>query len=56
VRTVTIEGTPIAMQLDGDHVGTTPTRISIQPSALHVLLTHGAAQTLRLAPWGMEKS
>jgi YegS/Rv2252/BmrU family lipid kinase len=56
VRTVTIDGTPIAMQLDGDHVGTTPARITIQPSALHVLVTHGAAQTLRLAPWGMEKS
>ena len=54
VRRVTISGTPLAMQIDGDHVGMTPAHISILPAALHVLVTHAAAQTLRLAPYGTE--
>ncbi len=55
VRRVTVDGAQIAMQLDGDHVGTTPADISIRPSALHVLLTEAAAHTLRLSPWEMER-
>ena len=54
VRRVSVEGAELAMQLDGDHVGTTPAQISIVPEALHVLVTPAAAHTLRLAPYGME--
>jgi YegS/Rv2252/BmrU family lipid kinase len=54
VRRVRISGGALPVQIDGDHVGTTPGEVSIVPRALHVLVTHAAARALQLDPFVTE--
>jgi YegS/Rv2252/BmrU family lipid kinase len=54
-RRVVVTGPPIAWQVDGDYVGSTPLEITVQSKALYVVTTPTAARRLHIVPVEMER-